>query len=166
MALPAGAPRTVTARDGGAVSLPEDPLARRKTSADYPFMLIPRRMQNVYNAAYRAPVNMAKRSYNPAFMHPSDLEQLGLRNGDLVTIRSRNGAITGVVEEDEDLRSGLVSITHGFGRNPGEETDPRRDGANVNLLTRMDDDYERYTGLPRMGALPVSVTPIEASVTA
>ena len=29
MALPAGAPRTVTARDGGAVSLPEDPLARR-----------------------------------------------------------------------------------------------------------------------------------------
>jgi len=23
----------------------------------------------------------------------------------------------------------------------------------------MDDDYERYTGLPRMGALPISVTP-------
>jgi len=144
----------------------EDPLARRKTSADYPFMLIPRRMQNVYNAAYRAPGNFAKRSYNPAFMHPDDLAKLGLRSGDLVTIRSRNGAITGVVEEDEDLRTGLVSLTHGFGRNPGDPTDPRRDGANVNLLTRMDDDYERYTGLPRMGALPVSVTPVEVAVTA
>jgi len=73
----------------------EDPLARRKTSEEFPFMLIPRRLPNVYNAAYRSPTNMAKRSYNPAFMHPSDLARLGLRSGDLVTIRSRNGAITG-----------------------------------------------------------------------
>ena len=62
----------------------------------------------------RAPGNLAKRSYNPAFMHPDDLARLGLRSGDLVTIRSRNGAITGVVEEDEDLRTGLVSLTHGL----------------------------------------------------
>jgi anaerobic selenocysteine-containing dehydrogenase len=122
-------------------------------------MLIPRRLPNVYNAAYRSPTNMTKRSYNPAFMHPNDLARLGLRSGDLVTIRSRNGEITGIVEEDADLRTGLVSITHGFGRNPGDASDPRRDGANVNLLTRMDDDYERYTGLPRMGALPIAVTP-------
>jgi anaerobic selenocysteine-containing dehydrogenase len=99
-------------------------------------------------------------SDNPAFMHPSDLARLGLQSGDLVSIQSSNGEIVGVVEEDSDPRTGLVLITHGFGRNPGDDIEPRRDGANVNLPTRPDDDFEPYAGMPGMGALPIAVRPV------
>ena len=73
-------------------------------------------------------------------------------------IRSRHGMVKGIVEADRGLRCGVVSLTHGFG-NAGEPSDPRRDGANVNQLTRMDDDCDAFTGMPRMGALPISVSP-------
>jgi anaerobic selenocysteine-containing dehydrogenase len=137
---------------------------RRKINDDYPFLLIPRRMQNVTNAAYRPP-GVLRNPYNPLFMNPADLRSLRLSNGDLVEIRSRNGTVTGVVQADSGLRSGVVALTHGFGKNPGESYDPRRDGANVNQLTRVDEDYDPYTGIPRMGALPVSVTALSSSAT-
>ena len=54
----------------------------------------------------------------------------------------------------------MVSLTHGFGKHPDEPGDPRKDGANVNRLIRIDDDFDPYTGIPRMGALPVSVSPV------
>jgi anaerobic selenocysteine-containing dehydrogenase len=85
---------------------------------------------------------------------------LGIKSGDLVEIRSRHGMVRGIVEADRGLRPGVISLTHGFGGNPGQPSDPRRNGANVNQLTRMDDDYDRYTGMPRMGALPISVSPV------
>ena len=139
----------------------EDIAARRKTDANFPFLLIPRRMQNTTNAAYRPP-NLLRKPYNPAFMNPADLEHLGIQSGGVVEIRSRHGVITGIVEADRSLRAGVVAMMHGFGRNPGEPSDPRKDGANVNQLTRMDDDYDPYTGIPRMGALPVSVAPVDS----
>src|SRR5262249_20314761 len=96
------------------------------------------------------------------FMNPADLKRIGLSDGDVVEIRSRNGAIVGVVQTDKGLRTGVVSLTHGFGRSPGEEADPRKVGANVNTLTRVDEDYDPYSGIPRMGAVPVSVSPLDS----
>jgi anaerobic selenocysteine-containing dehydrogenase len=100
---------------------------------------------------------MRGRPYNPAFVHPDDLAALGLTSGDLVEIRSAHGHVVGVVEGDRDLRRGVVAMSHGFGRNPGESEDPRVDGANTNRLFRTDIDYDPRTGMPRMGALPVSI---------
>jgi hypothetical protein len=51
---------------------------------------------------------------------------------------------------------GGVDESH-FGANPGEDEDPRVDGANTNRLLRNDVEYDRYTGIPRMGALAVAV---------
>jgi anaerobic selenocysteine-containing dehydrogenase len=137
----------------------EDIAVRRQTNHDFPFLLIPRRIQNVTNAAYRPP-GVLRNPYNPLFMNPQDLERVGVRNEDLVEIRSRNGRVAAVVQADRSMRPGVVALTHGFGRNPGEGFDPRKDGANVNQLTRVDDDYDPYTGIPRMGALPVAVSPL------
>ena len=106
---------------------------------------------------------MRGRSYNPAFMHPDDLARLGVEAGDVVEIRSEYDAITGVAEADADLRPGVVSMSHGFGGNPGEDEDPRVDGANTNRLLRTDVEFDRYTGIPRMGALPVAVVPVASS---
>jgi hypothetical protein len=66
-------------------------------------------------------------------------------------------AVVGIVECDHDVRRGVVSISHGFGRNPDEAEDPRLDGANTNRLLRADVDFDPITGMPRMGAIPVAV---------
>jgi len=82
---------------------------------------------------------------------------IGVVEGGLVNVRSRHGEIEAVVAANPGLRPGLVAIAHGFGRNSGEASDPRRHGANVNRLTAVDSDFDRRTGMPRLGAIPVSV---------
>jgi hypothetical protein len=77
----------------------------------------------------------------------------------VVEIRSGYDAIVGIVDADADLRPGVVSMSHGFGANPGEPEDPRRDGASTNRLLRVE-DCDPITGMPRMGAVPVSVTAV------
>ena len=91
-------------------------------------------------------------------LHPDDRDALGLADGDLVEIASRHGTIVGVTATDENLRPGTVSMCHGFGKMPGEPSEPREDGANVNLLTSWDDDFDPHHGQPRMSALPVSIS--------
>jgi hypothetical protein len=44
--------------------------------------------------------------------------------------------------------------------------DTRRFGSNVNKLTKLDDDYDKVSGMPRMGAIPVSLTPVAANKSA
>jgi anaerobic selenocysteine-containing dehydrogenase len=125
-----------------------------------PFLLVPRRENRVINSfGRRLPGLMRGRSYNPAFLHPDDLDRIGVAPGDLVEIRSAYDAIVGVAEADPDLRAGVVAMSHGFGRNPDEDEDPRVDGANTNRLLRTDVEFDPVTGIPRMGALPVAVTP-------
>ncbi|HXY91830.1 MAG TPA: molybdopterin-dependent oxidoreductase [Acidimicrobiia bacterium] len=137
----------------------EDYVTVRERAAERPFLLVPRRENRVINSTGRnLPGLMRGRRYNPAFMSPVDLSALGLTPGDTVCIRSEHDAIVGIVEADHDLRPGVVSMSHGFGANPGEHEDPRVDGANTNRLLRADADYDPITGMPRMGALPVSVT--------
>lgn len=140
----------------------EDIAARRGTNADYPLLLIAKRMQNVTNGTIRLDPGRLKVNTNPAFLHPDELEAHGLKPGDLAEIRSRHGMIEVVVEADPDLRRGVLGIAHGFGRAPGQAGDTRRFGSNVNKLTRLDDDYDKVSGMPRMGAIPVSLTPVAA----
>jgi anaerobic selenocysteine-containing dehydrogenase len=135
-------------------------LARRKTSADFPFLMITRRMQETTNSGIK--FDGMKRTYNPAFMHPDDLDRLSLSAGAMVEIRSRHGQVIGFVEPDASLRPGVVALTHGFGAQFGRAYDPRRDGANVNHLLSWTDDNDPYHGMPRMSAVPISVTPTNA----
>ena len=141
-----------------------DRAATAEVDNDRPFLLVPRRENRVINSTGRTlPGLMSGRSYNPAFMHPDDLARLGVVAGDLVEIRSAYDTITGVAEADADLRRGVVSMSHNFGGNPGDDEDPRVDGANTNRLLRTDVEYDRYTGIPRMGALPVAVLAVASS---
>jgi anaerobic selenocysteine-containing dehydrogenase len=136
----------------------DDYVAARAGAADRPFLLVPRRENRVINSTGRnIPGLMRGRTYNPAFMHPADLSKLGIEPGDSVEIRSAHDAVVGIAECDHDLRPGVVSMSHGFGRNPSEAEDPRLDGANTNRLLRADVDFDPITGMPRMGAIPVSI---------
>ena len=138
----------------------ENPAAKRGTSLEFPLLMVPKRMQNATNGSLRAEAERLQVQTNPAFLHPSDIAAFHLARGGLARLRSRHGMIEVTVEADLDLRPGVVAIAHGFGRHPGERADTRRFGSNVNRLTALDDDFDRYSGIPRMGAIPVSLTPV------
>jgi len=137
-------------------------LAAPPAAADgaLPYRLVSRRQMNVLNSTgCRVAGQVRGRSTNPAFLHPDDLAELGLCEGGLARIRSERAEIVAVVGVDPNLRRGLVSMTHSWGDAPERDGEVRRIGANTGRLSAVDRDYERYTGLPRMSNIPVSVSP-------
>lgn len=132
--------------------------------AEYAFRLVSRRLPDVHNSAGRdIPALVRKWTYNPAFMHPDDLAELGLDRGDVVEITSSYDSILGVVEPEADLRRGVVSMPHAFGDAPGSPDDKkvREIGSNTGRLSSVERDYDPYSGIPLMSAIPVNVTRAE-----
>jgi anaerobic selenocysteine-containing dehydrogenase len=135
-----------------------DGMAAALTDRDgYPFRLISRRMRHVYNSAVKHPATHRGRPYNPAFMHPADLATLALRTGDVAEISSQHGTILGVVEADDSVRPGLVSMAHGFGSTSEDDAKVRAIGGPTARLLSVQGAYDRYTGQPRMSGIPVRV---------
>jgi anaerobic selenocysteine-containing dehydrogenase len=130
----------------------------RSIERDYPFRLVPRRMNNVLNSFGRRIPTLLRKPYNPAYLNPADMARLGLVDGDHVRIRSPHGEIEAIVEAESALRAGIVSMAHGFGGQPGAD-DPRVDGANTGRLISNEVEYDPITGIPRMGAIPVTISP-------
>ncbi|MEZ5533110.1 MAG: molybdopterin-dependent oxidoreductase [Steroidobacteraceae bacterium] len=124
------------------------------------YRLIPRRFADRYNSFGRNFARLVRKyRYNPAFMHPEDLRELGIATGELIEISSDHGAILGVAEADETLRRGLVSMTHAFGDLPAEDetAQVREVGSNIGRLIPVDRDFDPWCGIPRMSDLPVNV---------
>ena len=137
----------------------EDDWATRQSTRDYPFRMIPRRANNFVNSSGRSLESLrGKKPYNPAFVHPLDLQDLAIASGARVEIRSAHGSIEGIVEEDDTLRRGCISMTHAFGSNPDDDADIGEVGSNTGRLTSDDAEFDRYTGMPRLGAIPVTMT--------
>ncbi|MDO8863480.1 molybdopterin-dependent oxidoreductase [Haliea sp. E1-2-M8] len=126
----------------------------------YPFRLIPRRSNNFMNSTGR---NIAKlragKTWNPAFMHPEDIARLGIETGATVCLRSPWDHIQAIAEADPTLRPGVIAMTHGFGGLPGQEAQFRELGSNTGRLLNTEVDFDPYTGMPRMGNVPIAVTP-------
>lgn len=128
----------------------------------FPMRLISRRMNDVFNSTgHDNPRQQRRVAGNPAYMNPADMEQLGAASGDVVEISSARGSILGIAEAAPDVRAGCVSMSHGWGRNPGDLEDPRTDGGNTGRLLFNDRDCDPYTGIPRMSAVPVRVRTVQ-----
>jgi hypothetical protein len=63
------------------------------------------------------------------------------------------------VEGDDTLRPGVVAIAHAFGGLVEEDDRYEELGANTGRLVRTDEDYDPITGMPRMGNIPVAISP-------
>ena len=97
------------------------------------------------------------RTWNPAFMNGADLQEPGLRSGDVVEIVSDTATIPGVVEEDNRLRRGLVSMSHAWGGPPERDGEVRQIGGNTGRLASTVRAWDRYCGMPVMSNTPVQV---------
>jgi anaerobic selenocysteine-containing dehydrogenase len=140
----------------------EDYAGLRK-DAHFPFLLVSRRANNFLNSIGRTIPKLAPGgAYNPLHVHPDDLASIGLSDGDDVAIRSGHDTIPGVVKADATLRRGVVTMSQAFGGQPDEDHRFRELGSNTGRLMAADEDFDPITGIPRMGAIPVSIMPIGA----
>lgn len=94
-------------------------------------------------------------------IHPDDATRLGLVDGAIARIESAGGGIEAPAEITDSVRSGVVSLPHGWGHSRAGtrmSVAAARPGANVNQLldgTLLDP----LSGTAVLNAIPVSVTP-------
>ncbi|MDB5685790.1 MAG: hypothetical protein JWR77_379, partial [Rhizorhabdus sp.] len=134
-------------------------------SAEYPLLLTPRRANEMMNSIGRNNGKLAaRRAYNPAFLHPSTMALYDVMPGDVIRISSQHGEVEGVAEPETRLRPGTLSMSGCFGTNPDEANDAQGQGACTSRLMDANAEYDPIFGQPKMGAIPVCIAPIRASV--
>ena len=129
---------------------------------DYPFLLISRRLKYTYNSTGPELSLLGdKMRYNPAYIHPSDLEALAINDGDLIDVASHHGSVPAVVAASSDIKPGVVSMAHCWGDSPdparGADERVRQIGSNTNRLIDNRHRAEKYSGMPRQSTVPVSI---------
>ena len=182
----------IAAREGGhiqdvedLIALPPDPATRgylelfpagldqeladafadmRPGEADeFSHLLISRRMKYTHNSTGpEFSLLRAKNSYNPAYMHSSDLAALNIADGDPIQLSSRHGSIPAIAAASDDVKPGVISMAHSWGGTPdpaaGVDGKVREMGSNTNRL--IDNRYrtEKYSAMPRLSTVPVKVS--------
>jgi len=92
-------------------------------------------------------------------MHEKDAVRLGLRDGELVRVRSRTGSICVPLEIDNRIRCGVVSLPHGYGHDRAGTRlrfAAAVPGASVNDITD-EACFDVLTGTAAFNGLSVSV---------
>lgn len=93
------------------------------------------------------------------WMHPQDAESRGLHDGQAVTVRSRVGHIIVPLHVTDKIRSGVVSLPHGWGHGrPGVQLAVAQAHAGVSINDLTDDRAtDRLSGNAAFSATPVEV---------
>jgi anaerobic selenocysteine-containing dehydrogenase len=129
----------------------------------WPHLLISRRMKNTYNSTGpELSLLGSKGTTNPAYMHPQDLVALDIADGELIEIASAHGSIPAIAAASEDIKSGVISMSHCWGGSPdpaaGSDARIREMGSNTNRLIDNRHAAEKYSGMPRQSTIPVKVS--------
>jgi anaerobic selenocysteine-containing dehydrogenase len=101
-----------------------------------------------------------RQPYNPVWMHPEDLQSLGIQEGDVVEVQNDFGAMEGIAGVSEKVKKGVVAVAPFYG-DPGDERDFRKKGSNVQRVIPDDNRYDQITGMPQFTAVPVNVLPVK-----
>ncbi len=138
---------------------PNEPQHYWRDGKRFSHTLASRRMREVYNTFGPQISRLRKRRpYTPAYLHPTDLEAKGLTVGDRVWIESSRGRIGAIVAADDKVKPGVISMAHGWGRNPGEEEIDDRDGSCTGLLIDDTAFSQKLLAKPRMSGIPVNIS--------
>lgn len=116
-----------------------------------------RRRRNVVNTIVpQLATTKKKYGRNPAWVNPEDLKMLGLNSGDKVNITSDHGSVAAIIEADDTMRPGVVSMCHGYG-GTDHDADISEQGSSVNLLISSSKNLENITAMVRMSSIPVNI---------
>jgi anaerobic selenocysteine-containing dehydrogenase len=94
-------------------------------------------------------------------VNPEDASRLGLVDGEHARLTSETGTIEAPVEVTDAIRSGVVSIPHGWGHDSaGARMDVAREHAGVNSNVLADSSlFDPLSGNAVLNGIPVEVTP-------
>ncbi len=92
-------------------------------------------------------------------MHPRDMQQRGLADGQSVSLSSRVGSVEAEVQASEDMMPGVVSLPHGWGHNrSGIRMSVASEHAGVSINDITDHRYfDPLSGNAALNGLPVTV---------
>ena len=131
---------------------------------DYQFRAITYRIGDVYcTTGQNLKKLMARRSFNPALIHPHDLADLGYSNHERVMMQGRNGSVEVILEESDDVGRGTIAIAFGWG-DPKDTRDIEQKGSNIQTLIPFDRYYDPVTGLAQQSAYPVNLVKHEGVI--
>ncbi len=93
-----------------------DGLTETLRSDEYPFLLIGRRHLRSNNSwMHNLKSLQGGRARCTVIINPDDAEIMGIQPGDLVSVRSATGTVSLCAELDDAVRTGVISIPHGWG---------------------------------------------------
>lgn len=132
---------------------------------EFPHLLVSRRMKYTHNSTGpEFSLLRAKNSHNPAYIHSQDMAALNIADGDLIEVSSHHGAIPAIAASSDDVKPGVVSMSHSWGGTPdpaaGVDAKVREMGSNTNRLIDNRDSTERYSAMPRLSTVPVRISKI------
>ena len=97
---------------------------------------------------------------NPLYINPSDATRLKLTESSAVRVYNEFGEIHATVTLDEDLREGVVAMTHGWGnqKTPKLKVAHQHPGVNANiLLPTGEGSYEKISNQAFMTGVPIKL---------
>ncbi len=127
--------------------------------AGFPFILMAgeRRSYNA-NQIFRDPAWRKVDRHGTLRLHSADAQKLGLTDGARASCRSATGEVQVVVELDDNLRRGTVTLPHGYGQH---YRDSAPAGPQINRLTAAA-HCDPLTRTPFHKYVPVHIAPITA----
>lgn len=121
-------------------------------------LLICRRSRNYYNSTgHDLEALRVKGVTNYAYMNAADLAGLGAAEGDLVEIAAPHAAILGVIRVTDEVKPGVVSMSHAFGDSANDPASVLARGAPTNRLVDDEVEFDPITGQTRQTAIRVRV---------
>jgi anaerobic selenocysteine-containing dehydrogenase len=132
---------------------------------DHPFVLIGRRDLRSNNSwMHNVSVLVKGKPRCTAHLNPEDAGRLGVVDGQDVIVRSRVGEVRIPAEVTDAIRTGVVSIPHGWGHDlDGVQLDVARANAGVNSNLLADETlFDPVSGNAVLNGIPVTVERAEA----
>lgn len=125
------------------------------------FLLTCRRIVESFNSSFhRNPRTARRHGTNRLYMNPADMERLSIEDDGAARIRSEDGEIIGYLKKDATMKLGVVSMTHGWGKQT--VADPAGlQGAHTGALISMHDaNIQSVNRMPRQSGVPVDIEPL------
>jgi formate dehydrogenase len=137
-------------------------------SEDFPFLLITgERSPHTKNTHLRGVKGLTKKhSGNAIRISAEDAASASIDDGDWVKVSTSRGAISVPASVTDDIRPGVVSLQHGWGRrlfHPETQPTAEEQGINANLLVD-DENLDPLSGMPIFNAIPCAIRRVEARV--